>query len=79
MSDNENLPPRPPQVHDEPVEESPPVVTNAFEKSEADLTEVVKAVARGEYGEGQALRDRLREEGYDHRVIRKKIVELYRR
>ena len=79
MPDSQNEAPRPPRVSDEPEESSPPVVTNAFDKSASDLTEVAKAVARGEWGVGEDLRNRLLEAGYDHREVRKKIVELHRR
>jgi hypothetical protein len=78
MPDNENAAPRPPKADKPDEEKTDPAVTNAFEKSAADLKEVVEAVAKGEWGEGQVLRDRLIDAGFDPRVIRQKIVDMYR-
>ena len=79
MPDQDNAAPRPPKAPDKSDEvKTEPVVTNAFDKAALDLDEVVEAVAKGEWGEGQVLRDRLLEGGYDPREIRRMIVERFR-
>ena len=43
---------------------------------ENSITEVAKAVLRGDWGEGQDQRNRLSEAGYDHREVQAEVTRL---
>lgn len=73
---NEEMP-RPPSLSDEDA-----VVkvkkSNVFETNEADVRRVAEEVINGEWGEGDDLRARLLQAGYDHREIKREVIRISR-
>lgn len=69
MEDENKKAPRPPTAE-------APETKNVFKESEKDVDKIAGEVLEGKWGEGEFLRNRLRDEGYDHREVRRAMVKI---
>lgn len=52
------------------------IETDSKKPDDAKILEVAKRVIKGEYGSGEARKEKLKEDGFDAKVVQKKVNEL---